>query len=379
MLLSHLTLKQAVRHFTSPSSASHSLRELPLLLSPVQLADILALSSTSTNIKLLDASYHVPLRLRTPSTPASLKEKIRMAFGVGASDQLDVEPPHIKKYLEENDDEVPGSLLRDAKREFELGDRIQGSQFFDLSTIRDILKSQPLISPAPEDFAEFMNDLSIKNTDHIIVYDTLGTQTSPRAWSLLRLMGHQNISILDGGLPAWRRANLPVVPTTASSSSSTESPASTDPSDSYTPDFQPTRVRDYQDILRGVVDLMQTNCPVIIDVRPPERHMGMGIEPLHTTKKYGTIPGSINIHWREFLDPSTNTILAPLEIIRVLKAPGRRIDLDRDIVVFGNDAISASVVQLCLEVLGKTEGVSVYEGGWSEWAGQDASPTTRKG
>jgi len=45
---------------------------------------------------------------------------------------------------------------------------------------------------------------------HVVAYDGLGTFASPRLWWALRSMGHDRVSVLSGGLPAWRAAGLPV-------------------------------------------------------------------------------------------------------------------------------------------------------------------------
>jgi thiosulfate/3-mercaptopyruvate sulfurtransferase len=36
-----------------------------------------------------------------------------------------------------------------------------------------------------------------------VVYDRIGTYASPRAWWMFKAMGHGQIAVLDGGLPAW--------------------------------------------------------------------------------------------------------------------------------------------------------------------------------
>ncbi|KAJ3018378.1 UNVERIFIED_CONTAM: threonyl-tRNA synthetase [Siphonaria sp. JEL0065] len=329
-------------------------------------------NSINSNIKLLDASYHIPLRLRIPSTPETMKEKIRSALGMGSYLRLENESPHVQDILVKSDDEVDGSVARDAKALFADGQRIQDSQFFDLSVIRDVLKSQPLIAPSHEDFGGFMDELGIRNSDHVVVYDTVGIHSSPRAWWIFKLMGHENVSVLDGGLPEWIKSGYPVINITTSKSTT-----NSDPVEKYIAHHQSTRVKEYQDMMGIVVDLMAVSRPIILDVRDRERHLGVGVDPLHTTKKMGTIPGSINIHWKEFLDG--NKLKKPLDIIRTFKGPGRSVNLDHDLVIYGNDGISAAVVCLALEVLGKESGVAVYDGGWAEWGMNDASPITHKG
>ncbi|KAI9350114.1 Rhodanese-like domain-containing protein [Obelidium mucronatum] len=353
------------------STSKHPLSSPPLV-NVHWLNAQLAPGASSRNIKLLDASYHIPLRLRIPSIPETLKDKIRSAFGMGVQVQLEGELPVVREILVQTDDEVVGAVARDAKALFQTGERIQGSQFFDLSVVRDVLKTQPLIAPSPEDFGFFMDELGIKKTDHVVVYDTIGIHSSPRAWWMFKLMGHENVSVLDGGLPEWIKNGYAVAATTTA----TEKPHS---DSTYIAEFQPSRVTEFKDLFRVVGDLMSVDHPIILDVRSRERHLGMGMEPLHTSKKMGMIPGSLNVYWKDMLLDNGTCLKKPLDLIRVLKEPGQSVDLDRNLVVYGNDGISAAVVCLALEVLGKEDGVALYDGGWSEWAMHDDTPVMRKG
>ena len=57
--------------------------------------------------------------------------------------------------------------------------------------------------PSPTYFEKEAQKLGINTSSLIVVYDNLGVYSSPRARWMLKAMGHQNVAVLDGGLPEW--------------------------------------------------------------------------------------------------------------------------------------------------------------------------------
>ena len=98
---------------------------------------------------------------------------------------------------------------RDGRPDFEAG-RLPGAVFFDLEASSDPDSPLPHMLPAPEAFGRRMGELGLRETAHIVVYDTVRLRSSPRAWWMFRTMGAARVQVLDGGLPAWRAAGLPI-------------------------------------------------------------------------------------------------------------------------------------------------------------------------
>lgn len=107
---------------------------------------------------------------------------------------------------------------RNAAEEFNLGPRIRGAQRFDLDLVADKdEKRNPLglghMLPTIEVFREAAGKLGISADTHVVVYDSVGTFASPRGLftfkggdggaPLTAAMGHDKVSVLDGGMPAW--------------------------------------------------------------------------------------------------------------------------------------------------------------------------------
>ncbi len=68
--------------------------------------------------------------------------------------------------------------------------------------------SLPHMMPTEAGFNASAQKLGLNNEDLIIVYDNSGTLASPRAWWMLKAMGHENVKVLNGGLPAWIEAGV---------------------------------------------------------------------------------------------------------------------------------------------------------------------------
>src|SRR3954469_24280510 len=96
----------------------------------------------------------------------------------------------------------PPGDRRDARAAY-LDLRIPGARRFDIDLIADRHTSLPHMVPTPEYFAQQMQALGVSNDTRVVCYDQLGIFSAPRAWWMLRLFGHDQVAVLDGGLPKW--------------------------------------------------------------------------------------------------------------------------------------------------------------------------------
>src|ERR1700744_5906230 len=98
---------------------------------------------------------------------------------------------------------------RDTKAEYQSA-HIPRAVFFDIDDLSDETSPLPhMLAPAAK-FASRMRKLGLGDGNLIVVYDSAGVYSSPRAWWMLRAMGHQDVVVLDGGLPKWRREGRPL-------------------------------------------------------------------------------------------------------------------------------------------------------------------------
>src|SRR5579863_3853680 len=108
--------------------------------------------------------------------------------------------PHVR--VLDSSYKQPG-VTPTARADYDAG-HIPGAVFFDIDDVAEPGTSLPHMIPSAERFAAKMAERGIGNADKVIVYDANGLSSAGRAWWLLRLFGHDNVALLDGGLPKWR-------------------------------------------------------------------------------------------------------------------------------------------------------------------------------
>src|SRR3972149_6104021 len=111
---------------------------------------------------------------------------------------------------------------RDAHREYERA-HIPGAVFFDIEEIADSKSPYPHMLPPPEKFSSRVRKLGLGDGNRIVVYDQLGFFSAARGGAtpcvrsghrgffararvgwVSRAFGHEDVAVLDGGLPKWR-------------------------------------------------------------------------------------------------------------------------------------------------------------------------------
>ena len=81
---------------------------------------------------------------------------------------------------------------------------IPGARFFDLKgNFSDTSSSFPNTMPSEEQFERECKKLGINQDSTLIVFDNKGIYSSPRIWWMFKVMGHNKVAVLDGGLPEW--------------------------------------------------------------------------------------------------------------------------------------------------------------------------------
>ncbi|MBU0800099.1 MAG: sulfurtransferase, partial [Alphaproteobacteria bacterium] len=87
-------------------------------------------------------------------------------------------------------------------QDFWRGMRIGNAQFFDIDKVADPLLLLPHMLPSPDEFAAAVSAMGISNTNRVVVYDQTGlSMAAARVWWMFRIFGHENVAVLNGGLP----------------------------------------------------------------------------------------------------------------------------------------------------------------------------------
>ena len=100
----------------------------------------------------------------------------------------------------------------------------------------------------------------------------------------------------------------------------------------------------------------------ILDARSPGRFRGEEAEP-RAGLRAGHIPGSKNVFYKDLLNED-GTMKSPEETRKVFDAAG--VDLTKPAITTCGSGVTAAIISLALERLGKTDH-SLYDGSWAEW------------
>jgi len=207
--------------------------------------------------------------------------------------------------------------------------------------------------PNPQTLCEKLANWGVGNSTQVVVYDDSFGSMAVRLWWLLRWLGHENVALLDGGLPKWTREKRPM-------------------SDAL-PTITPQIFRCEPDPLRyvsadSVNTMRQSATHRLIDARPEQRFTGER-EPLDAVA--GHIPGALNWVFEENLDMD-GTYLPPAELrenyLRLMNGVA-----PQDVIHTCGSGVTACHNILAMEVAGLS-GSRLYPGSWSEWITDPTRP-----
>ncbi len=245
------------------------------------------------------------------------------------------------------------SAGRDAAAEYKAS-HIPGARFFDIDEIADLRSEMPHMVPPVEKFMSRMRAMGVGDGHQIVIYDSLGLFSAARVWWLFRLMGRDDVAVLDGGLPKWiaeGRATTDAAPVIRDRH--------------MTVTRHNHMVRDVTQVARAAKLADHT----IVDARAAERFRGEVEEPREGLRS-GHIPGSVNLPFGRLLNVD-GTMKSAAGITVAFKDAG--IDLSKPVITTCGSGVTAAIIVLALERIGKTDH-ALYDGSWSEWGMYDDLP-----
>lgn len=243
---------------------------------------------------------------------------------------------------------------RNARQEFGAA-HIPGAYFFDIDEVSDKKNPLPHMLPSTVQFASQVKAMGIGDGTHVIVYDSEGLYSAARVWWMFRVMGHDDVSVLNGGLKKWKAEGR----TVTDEASPKRQPLH------FTPRANAALVKDADD----VKSLIGNPTVQIVDARAAGRYTGSTPEPRKGLRS-GRIPTSLNVPFGTLLN-SDGTLKDTAGLKEVFAKAG--VDIERPVVASCGSGVTAGVVAFALSQLGQTN-AAVYDGSWSEWGAREDLP-----
>lgn len=224
---------------------------------------------------------------------------------------------------------------------------IPGARFFDIDGVSDPTSGLPHTLPSPEIFQEAMRSLGISNDDQVIIYDNSMLRSAARGWWMFRVMGHDNVRVLDGGLEAWRAIGGPF-----------EGGTNAVAPGNFTATLNTALLRTKADMQAN----LESKDAQVVDARGGPRFKGEVQEPRPGLAS-GHIPGAKNVPFSSLYEAdgrlkSTDTIKAAFDAVGL--------NPDAPIIASCGSGVTACNLTLALYETGSQD-VAVYDGSWVEW------------
>jgi thiosulfate/3-mercaptopyruvate sulfurtransferase len=230
---------------------------------------------------------------------------------------------------------------------------IPGADFLDLQgEFSDSTTELRFMMPAIAQLEAAFGRRGIAANSRVVLYSIGTAMWATRFWWMLRSLGFESVSVLDGGLDKWKAEGRAVE----------TGPAKGYPAARFTAKSQPGYFVDKHETLAASTD----RNTVVVNALNPQFHSGL--EPSRYGRP-GRIPGSVNVFAGTLLDPETKAFI-PLADAET-KFAEQGISKDKRVVAYCGGGISATIDLFLLYRLGY-DNLTLYDGSMGEWA-KDAS------
>ncbi|MBR9913718.1 MAG: sulfurtransferase [Algicola sp.] len=214
--------------------------------------------------------------------------------------------------------------------------------------LSDVNALFPNTLPSREQFQKEVRALGINTDSIVIVYDDKGIYWSPRVWWLFKTFGYNNVAVLNGGLPEWKKQGYTTVAFSGNRKTWNDG--------NFVANYKPEHMRFYEDM----AEISKDETSVILDARSEDRFCERVPEPREGLRR-GSIPNSKNLPYSTLFD---GHILKSKE---ALKAIFETYKLNHRTIVFScGSGITACILALAADIVGYNN-KAVYDGSWTEY------------
>jgi len=219
--------------------------------------------------------------------------------------------------------------------------------------LSDTASPFPFAVPDAERFAATIGRLGVGDDSHVAAYARGSPMWATRLWWLLKYFGHDDVSVLDGGLVAWKAFGGPL-----------ESGVRHYEEASFTPRTQAARLATLDEVKAAAA-----GAPVrLVNALPAEAFRGEGPGAY---SRPGRIPSSVSVPWSDLVDPDTNRFRAPDRLSAAFADSG--VEVGEPVIAYCGGGISATVDFFALELTGRSDG-RLYDGSLTEWSADPGLP-----
>jgi len=244
--------------------------------------------------------------------------------------------------------ELEHLIILDARVNSNFEDYIPNSRYFDIKEKFSNTEAEfPNTIPSLEQFQKEARQLGINNNSIVVVYDDKGLYWSPRVWWLFKTFGYDNVAVLNGGLPEWKKHQYDTVSSLAKPIWSLG-------------DFLATYQSDTMCFFKQMAKISEDNNYQVLDARSKERFKSLVPEP-RAGLRSGTIPNSKNLPYTHLLNG--NCLKSKTELEFILNTYNIE---DKSLIFSCGSGITACILALAAEVSGYKKN-TVYDGSWTEY------------
>jgi thiosulfate/3-mercaptopyruvate sulfurtransferase len=212
-----------------------------------------------------------------------------------------------------------------------------------------------------------LSGAGIANNSTVVPYDSLSNLLAAFTFWMLKVYGHHDVRLLDGGSKKWLAEGRPVTTETISH-----------PATLYKASNPDWTLRAHRDLLLDFIDKPDR---VLVDLRPADMYRG---DNLFDLPAGGHIPGAVNVPaeivvekdiFKEWLTPTTNDdgTFKPFKELRALFS-GKGITADKEVITYCVRGGLSSHAWFVLKYLLGYPLVREYDGSWAEWSNLIGAP-----